>query len=94
MLSGIESWILQRCGIGSLQELDAWQEQAYQKQVDHAKKSSFYREGLHGFTTSEDLRQDSLRFLCIPPKEVSRSPPCQPPVPAERRNASIFPKKI
>ena len=72
MLSGIETWTLQRCGIGSFQELEAWQEQAYQKQAEQAKKSSFYREGLHGFTTSEDLRQDPLRFLCIPPKEVSR----------------------
>lgn len=72
MISKIETWILQRCGIGSFQELDAWQEEAFAKQIEQAEKSSFYRYGLQRFTTSEDIRQDPLRFLCIPPKEVSR----------------------
>jgi len=72
MISGIEAWILKRCGISSFHDLEMWQEEAYKKQIEQAKKSVFYREGLVGFTTSEDLRHDPLSFLCIPPKEVSR----------------------
>jgi len=72
MISGIEAWILKRCNISSFQDLEAWQDEALEKQIEQAKKSVFYREGLSRFTTSEDLKQEPLSFLCIPPKEVSR----------------------
>lgn len=72
MISGIEAWILKRCGIGSFQDLEDWQEESFKKQSEQAKKSVFYRNGLSGFTSSEDLRQDPFSFLCISPKEVSR----------------------
>lgn len=72
MISGIEAWILKRCSLDSFQDLEDWQTESFIKQSEQAKKSFFYRNGLSGFTSSEDLRQDPFRFLCIPPKEVSR----------------------
>ena len=72
MISGIEAWILKRCGLASFRDLEAWQEESFQKQSEYAKKSFFYRNWLSGFTTSEELRQDPFSFLCISPKDVSR----------------------
>ncbi len=72
MYSGIENWILKRCGLASFQDLEDWQQDQLARQTDYAKRSLFYRNRLRGFTTSDDLRSNPLQFLCIPPKEVSR----------------------
>lgn len=71
MNSHIENWILKRCAISDFKELEQWQKEAWLKQKEWAKKSSFYS-SLKEFTSPQDLQKDPFSFLCVNPKEVSR----------------------
>lgn len=71
-LSSVESWTLKRCQIRDFQALEDWQQQTLQQQMQQAKRSDFYAQGIPPFTTTAQLAADPQRFLCIPPRDVAR----------------------
>src|SRR5665647_1226669 len=71
-LSSVESWTLKRCKIRDFQELENWQQQTLQQQMQQASRSDFYAQGIPPFTTTAQLAADPQRFLCIPPRDVAR----------------------
>ncbi len=71
-LSFVENWTLQHCQIADFQALEAWQQQALQRQIKQAQRSNFYAQDIPSFTTAAQLIADPQRFLCIPPRQVAR----------------------